>query len=703
MMQPRRIALFLCAATLWLVSTAVAVAGEGWLRLPEALEIEAARTQLAQTYSFAHPNCASTCSAQATEVARQICLARACMDACRLGPEIRKSESGVIELVKAHNPQIPEPPQSGMVFALTTTRRVVDDCKGNVSEQTEYGIEMLQFRESGWYFVGNRLAGGVRQQDRFSQAQRDAEFASYFGPGKLTRGFPWELNLVLPEPVASHRINVHRPDARRPLWLVLEVEQLQSKSATGDSQYRPAPGLRVEVDTSHITGAARRLAPYFESAACQNCERSEQNGRSMDRLRDPSQPIVLLTDAGGKAQIEFLLDFGALSELGELRPGGTIHVPLQLTAYAAVGREPARVVAQKAHVLDIAGIGIVEAITYEPPQRFHPLSGSALPRGLETALSNFSDDAGTADGPRTLTGRERVLVHSRGAASIGASGTTPGRTLDDQHVLQMADQITVNACGLVSNRIVDGLPAGAPGQIWVRLRFFDGLRGKFGVNGSVCRAALRIGGSGAESGFTSNPRRFVYWAAEQGVDAVVSLAFAPYAVLDDVSDVYGWLKWAMGHEAVYVVLQSALSVEFDAGQMHISTREGSPRVITAQTSTAGMKVPVGQTAAIAPGQQPVLRITERARARKADAQLAVVQGIIPLEVESATPEPDPLAAALLALEAAAARHEQAFLTYTRIAVGEATGDIELAKQEYAAAIVAHKAAEQRVEALREQQ
>ena len=115
-------------------------------------------------------------------------------------------------------------------------------------------------------------------------------------------------------------------------------------------------------------GNQQKLAGYFETLQCRNCESSEIHGHSAQWLTDASQPIFLLTDANGQVAIEFFLEFGALTQSRALAPGAQIKVPVQFTARAAVANGPLKAVAQKQEVATLDAIGVVEAVTYEPPQ-----------------------------------------------------------------------------------------------------------------------------------------------------------------------------------------------------------------------------------------------------------------------------------------------------------------------------------------------
>lgn len=626
----------IAALPAWLLAV-TASASETWPRLPTDAEIEGARDRLVAELTQENPSCqqkAAACASGPDEISRQVCIAQACMHACRLGPETRKSKPTAVELLKAHNPEQPTV-ASAQVLALVSTEQTTDDCNGQLSESTSHFSMVLEFGDvlipesagtpaalgRDWVFRHEGFDTGVHQTDPSSRAQRDAVIASYFEPGRFVHGFPGEA-----APVAEYRMAVTAPDERHPLRFVLLLEQrvpAAAPDADSEAEYRPAPDTRIELSALRFNGNEQRLAAYFETRQCQNCQDSEVHGHRTQSLSDPAQPIVLVTDRDGRAAIEFFLDFGALTQARLLQPGVSITVPVLFAARAAAGSGPLRTVAQEQLSARLDGIGVVDAVTYEPPQLFDPLSEQPLPRGPEAPLSSYLDDTGTRDGPRTLVREERAIVNRQGEAGIGASGSTPGRTLTSAHVLQVADRITVNACGMVGNRTVAGLPVGEPGRIWVRVRFFDGLRGQFGVSAKVCRAGLSIGLSGEATGFTSGTTRFVYWAAESGVDAALVWLYPSYAVASYTRKVIKALSWLGGFEAVYVVLESAVSVEFDEdGAMQISTRQGTPRVQTAQTDAEGVLVDAGNSARVAPDGSLQLSQTDAGRASRADGWLA---------------------------------------------------------------------------------
>lgn len=624
-----------------LLLAGAAMATESWPRLPSDEEIDTARERLVAEMTGDYPSCqvlAAACTSEPTEVGRQMCVARACMGACRLGPEVRKSKVAEIELIKAHHPSEPSA-LSAHVIALLRVDVTRDDCNGKLTDEVSYLSQLLEYGDvlipesagaparlgRDWVFRSEGMDSGVKQSDLSSRAQRDAVFASYFGPDRLVRGFPGERAQV-PE----YRLQVSASDSRHPLHFRLIVEKSESSSGAAKpdapAQYRPAPGVRVEVSALRFEGNQQRLAGYFETAQCKNCQNNEVHGHLAQTMADPAQPIVLMTGRDGQAAIEFFLDLGALTQAGLLSSGSMIDVPTRFEVRVASAGGPLHTVAQEQQQARLDAIGVIDAVTYEPAQAFDPLSESALPRAPEQPLSSILGDEGTRDGPNMLAREQRVIVRRRGEAFIGPSGATPGRTLTSEHFLQLSDRITVNACGLVSTRMIDGLPAGDPGRIWVTVRFFDGFRGRFGVSGKVCRAGLTIGASGEDSGFKSATVRFAYWAAESGIDAAVVWLYPVYTVASYTRKVVNAILWISGRDPTYVVLQSAVSVEFDdSGTLEITTRDGEPRVYNGQTGADGIVVPAGMSARINADGNPELQATDAKRAKRADAWLMALE------------------------------------------------------------------------------
>jgi hypothetical protein len=603
-----------------LLAPSLACAETSWPRLPSDAEIDTARTRLVEERTFRHEDCAAQCTGD-NEVAVMTCRARECMDRCRLGPEVVDSALTQIETIKAHRPLDPDPLSSAQVFALTTTTVTRDNCNGRIWTEIVYAIEALAYRDSGWYWSVQRYGLETRQQDASNKAQRDAEFASYFGPGRFQLGFP-ETAGAFADP---YRVTVNANDTSHPLRLLIFVERLRPSTAPQAQPqqpvYEPAADIRVSLGATSYAGNEGRLALYLDSRDCRNCVDEFVDGRSVQRMADFRQPILLQTDAYGYARIELFLDFAALNASGQLSPASGLMVPLQIGVLAppAPG-EPERLLKEVRFESRLQGIGVVEAIYFQPSRA----PGDPRLQLTEVPLSEYLDDAGTRDGERVLRGSDRVKVKRHGEALILEPGSAPGATLRAGHVLQVGDLISVNACGTDSRPIINGLPAGLPAQIWVAVRFFDGLRGRFGVNAQVCRSALTVGRSRNDSGFLTPAQRFIYWAADQGIDAAIVKLLGPAKVVTVAREVLGWVSLGLGYEATYLILNSAVAVESSAnGSLRISTRQGEPRVLTARSGDDGVAVPAGMTASVV-GDDASVEVTDSERGALADQWLAAL-------------------------------------------------------------------------------
>ncbi len=606
----------------------LAHAGISWTRLPSDAEIDSARTQMTVDRTFQREDCAAQCG-DGDDVSAMVCRAQACVDRCRIGPEIVASELTRVETIKAHRPLDPDPLASAQVFALTTTAVTRDDCNGRIWIEIVYGIEALAYRDSGWYWSVQSYGLETRQQDATNKAQRDAEFASYFGPGRFQLGFP-ETAVALAEP---YRVTVSAGDASHPLRLLIFVERLRPASGPlaqpQQPIHEPAADVRVSLGATSYAGNEGRLAVYLDSPDCRNCVEEVVDGRSVQRMADFRQPILLQTDAHGHARAELFLDFAALNATGQLSPASGLVVPLQIGVLAPTAPgEPERLQKEVRFEARLQGIGVVEAIHFQPARA----PGDTRLHLAEVPLQEYLDDAGTREGERVLRGSERVKVKRHGEALILEPDSAPGTTLRAGHVLQVGDLISVNACGTDTRPIIDGLPAGLPAQIWVAVRFFDGLRGRFGVNAQVCRSALTVGRSRNDSGFLTPAQRFIYWAADQGTDAAVVRLFGPAKVVTVAREVLGWVRQGLGYEATYLILNSAVAVESAAdGSLRISTRQGEPRVLTARTGDDGVAVPSGMTASVV-GDDASVDVTDSQRGALADEWLAaLVDGVVPAD------------------------------------------------------------------------
>lgn len=594
------------ACSIALLVCVPALATDTWPRLPDDAEIEALRQQFRNEYTQSIGPCAARCPA-GDDVQAQVCRAQACAGHCQLGRELLESKVLEIETVKAHQPLDPKPVSSAFLFALTMVARTVDNCRGGQEDETEYAIWMLEWRESGWYWSSKRLGVEERQQNPADRRQRDAEFASYFGPERLRRGWPEAATEGEP-----WRIRMYALDEMRPLNLRIQVDQ-----RAADGSYVEAPGVTVTLASARRDGPEERLALHVDSPDCIGCETREVMGRRLQMVPDWNRPLLLRTDAQGSARVELFLDFGVLGLLGALQPASGLEIPLLLGVRTAAPGEGEKLRKEQRVSLMVPGIGVVESVRYESAK-------TGPGGGREWPLADYLDDPGTRDGERTLVRGERVRVLRANESEIGSPGAIVGRPLAAGHILQVGDAIRVNACDLDTRPVVDNLPHGYPDQVWVGVRFFDGLRGRFGVSAQVCSSGLTIGRSADASGFRSGGKRFLYWAAGKGIDAAIEWLIKRANVVNRAMDAASWFSWATGREASYLVLNSAVMVESPVGGgLVLTTREGSPWLLGPGTGEDGLAVPAGSTGMLF-GDDAAVGPTDEERAARADAWLAAI-------------------------------------------------------------------------------
>lgn len=419
-------------------------------------------------------------------------------------------------------------------------------------------------------------------------------------------------------PETDYRLLIRTQSQTNPLAFTITLEQHANGS------YRPVPGAELRVSALAYEGNETRLADEFLAPACRNCEWREAGGYMLAHLPDSAQPIILQTDENGQAKLTFFLDFAKLGAQVPQRYA-PLEIPIAVEYLGSGDGENVKAEADFSASLD--AIGVVTAITYQQAQMFDVVE-RPLPR-TSGPLESYYDDPGTRDGSRTLTGGSRVLYDWPGNAGLSPSGSTPGTRLNAGQLLHVSDRVTINACDMVTNRMVDGLPAGAPGVVWVKVRFFDGTKAKVGVNGSVCKTTVTFGESPQASGWLSGGEKFFYWAANSSMNVIIGQYLWPYRIVSGMNTVGNILAWVIGNEnagwnPVYIQLKSALVVEFDQeGLMHVTTREGEPIIYTEAAGELGVPIPAGQTALVAADSRTVeVQNTDSETAQQADALLS---------------------------------------------------------------------------------
>ena len=443
-----------------------------------------------------------------------------------------------------------------------------------------------------------------------------------------------------PAPEPDYRLRVQSNAPKAPLHFTIHLEKREGTDE--DAPYQPVPGAKLKVFAPGYQGNENRLADEFVAPSCTNCQTRQTDLGTLASLSDPVQAILMETDGGGKAEISLFLDFGRLGNRVPQRDA-PLEVPIAVEAWVNDGEGGERIVAQTQQSAKLEAIGVVLAISYRDAQKYD-VGGSPLPRN-QGPLESYYDDPGTRDGPRTLSKADRVLVDWPGRASVGATGSTSGMALTAGDLIHAGDRVMINACDMVTNRIVDGLPAGAPGEIWVKVRFFDGLKAKVGVNGSVCRTPVTFGQSPESSGWLSSGQKFYYWAANGTMNAIIGHFVWPYKIVTTMSSVGKFLAWATGNEGagwspVYIKVKSAFVVQFDEdGTMRVLTREGAPELFTEATGEAGLAVPAGNTARVTDGLTVEIAETQPDAAGELDQLLAALYDETDeIDTSASTPE-----------------------------------------------------------------
>jgi len=179
-------------------------AEESWPHLPTDAEIAQARDRLVAEWTFTNPPCESQCEGGPDDYDYKLCVARACVNEFRMGPEIRESAITEIEIVKAHDPTVADPAAAAYLFFPYTLKQTIEYSDHTTAEVVEYHLARLDYGQASydastyqqWYPTGRGFEIDVVQDDPASRAQRDAVLDSYFTSGWLVRGFPGETSPV---------------------------------------------------------------------------------------------------------------------------------------------------------------------------------------------------------------------------------------------------------------------------------------------------------------------------------------------------------------------------------------------------------------------------------------------------------------------------------------------------------------------------
>ena len=287
-------------------------AEEGWPSLPTDIDIARARDRLVAENTFTRPPCGGECDPGGADYDYRLCLAKACLNEFRMGPEIRESAVSEVEIVKAHDPTVASPAASAYVFFPYTLQRTLEHSDHTLEKVTEYHLARLDYGQQPydsstyqqWVPIGRGFEIDTVQSDVTSRAQRDAVLNSYFAGGWLLRGFPGEA-----APAASPT-----PDPRFPCpwpaffypnmsfdgylndqpslnysreWMVANMAQaLESYMAEGNE-----PSLGIHATDAFFVGDT-----YVSTAMPTGGEAQlQQMARDMARAKQASDPDYRLT------------------------------------------------------------------------------------------------------------------------------------------------------------------------------------------------------------------------------------------------------------------------------------------------------------------------------------------------------------------------------------------------------------------------
>ena len=395
------------------------------------------------------------------------------------------------------------------------------------------------------------------------------------------------------------------------------------------------------------------LSGYFMSKTkCPNCEWKQAGSQFTSEiyyyLQDPGEPIEVLTDEHGNAELLFFLDLPALA--GQYRTPSrerALRIPIKAEYIAAEGELKGELLAESSLNLNLNHIGYVAAVTYVQPQEWEPWGGLGeyRPGGYnpgEYDLAGYSKDTGTGlpyDDVRS-SDRAKISIQmsdSGGFEGYGVSGGTPvlgttqnmaGECLRPGTLFAPGDRIDLDARGLLRYKPADPQSPESqmyakPGWVWVKFKFFDGLKAKVGVSGVCGKHSLVIGRTPEASGWMPTGKAFIYWAGQEAAEHVVSKLVPIYGQIDLVCDVAGYISWANHGTPAYIRVQSEFAVNRgDDGSATVTVREGHPAVVTQVTGFAGVKAAAGESAIISTANKITVAASNAEQKDLADGLLA---------------------------------------------------------------------------------
>ncbi|MBN2082556.1 hypothetical protein JW859_10180 [bacterium] len=433
----------------------------------------------------------------------------------------------------------------------------------------------------------------------------------------------------------------------------------------------PLPNKPASALGDYFNTADWKLAGYFHSATkCPNCKWTQASSQFTSDifyyLEKPGEPIEVLTDDQGVAELEFYLDFPALGA-NVPRRDKPLKVPIKVAYDGVEGGDKGKLLAEAELEVSLNYLGYVVTVTYIQPQEWEARGGlgdyrPADQNVAEYPLDTYFKDTGTGLPYAEVSGADRVtivtgnqLVAPVGYDGYGVGGDSailqpemPAQQLKPGMLLGLGDQINLDARGLIRLKPLAktdpsyGMTA-RPGWVWVTVRFFDGLKAKVGCNGITEQHTVTIGRTPEDSGWVPTSKSFCYWAAKEAGEHLVSKLIPVYGQIDLVTDVAGYIRWINNGEPVYIRVESAFQVSpQDDGTVQVVVREGHPTVLTSATGFGGLKATTGQSVTVGAGNGLKMTTAQADQNSSADQQLAklldVVEGssgLAPVELATA--------------------------------------------------------------------
>lgn len=397
---------------------------------------------------------------------------------------------------------------------------------------------------------------------------------------------------------------------------------------------KPVPNAKLKVHAFNLPDNDRKLAEYFLASSCTNCAEGHTTvgGKKISLLcpayplldlpcplKEKKLPLEVITDANGEARLEFFLPLGA-EEPAVIYPkrNAPLTIPIRVEYWKANSDGMESKLADKSTEMKLSNIAVVEDITYRSPQNYNRQGERMMRSG--GPLSDWTGDEGVQEDGARIAGPDRVKLMS-------TTGGTPAITLKKGDGLSIDDQIIINAGGMVS-RVYNPdplmtYPIGAPGEISVQVRFFDGTVGKVIVNSLVGKHTVKIGESPGASGWLSTGAKVLTFVGKYGTKKGIKKVLPVVGPVLKGKSVVDKIKSLAGYKPVYVILNSAAVIDSDdQGRILVTTREGEATVYTETTGESGFAVPTGKTAVIDETLMPILVDTDLETARDADELLA---------------------------------------------------------------------------------